>query len=91
MGISEEINEALEKRQIVIGMNSTMNALKKGLAKKIIFTKNCAKEFKNEIKELCKISNCEHKEFNGTNIELGVLCKKPFSISVLAILKGEKE
>jgi large subunit ribosomal protein L30e len=89
--INEEINEAIEKKQIVIGMNRTMNALKKGLAKKIIFTKNCAKEFKNEIKELCKISNCEHEEFNGTNIELGVLCKKPFSISVLAILKGEKE
>ncbi|MCW1296489.1 MAG: ribosomal L7Ae/L30e/S12e/Gadd45 family protein [Candidatus Parvarchaeota archaeon] len=90
MPISDEIKKALESKELIIGKEKSMEALKKGIVKKIIFANNCMQNVKDEIIDLARINNCEFEEFNGTNMELGILCKKPFSISVIAIIKGEK-
>lgn len=81
----QEIKKALEKNELVIGTNETLNLLRKNQIKKVFFTKNAPTDVKSDMKHFCELNDVECNELDMFNDELGVVCKKPFSISVVAI------
>jgi len=71
-----------------LGSKRTIKALKSGEAKLVVMASNCPKELKQEIEKYDK----PVVMFNGTNMELGAACGKPFSVAALAIVDaGESE
>jgi large subunit ribosomal protein L30e len=82
-----EIKKNLEEGNIKIGTNSTMKSLKTGLIKKVFVTKNCPDTVKNDLSYYKKIKDFEIADIPLTNEELGNICKKPFSISILGLVK----
>jgi len=57
------------------------------MMKKIFVASNCQPMLMNDLKRYSKISDIELLETKIPNDELGTVCKKPFSIVVLGILK----
>jgi large subunit ribosomal protein L30e len=91
-GIYMDINKALKTAvatgKVLFGFEQTIKACNSGKAKLIIISSNCPE---NQLELIGKNKVPIHR-FNGTNIELGSACGKPFSISVLSVLSaGESE
>ncbi len=86
MSIQELIKKSLKKNKAIIGFEENIRALKKGNVKKIILARSPENVYK-QVKHLCKVSDIELVEFDGSNLELGAVCRKPYGIMVLGIEK----
>lgn len=75
--------KAAHEKKLVIGAERTLKFAKAGNAALAAFCSNCPEKQKFAVRG----SGIEVFEFNGTNFELGELCKKPFAVSCIAILK----
>lgn len=64
-----------------LGSKSTLKALQKGEAKAVVVASNCPKD----VLEKIKIYNVKVLQYSGTNMDLGVLCGKPFSVAAMAV------
>ncbi len=87
MDINKALRTAISTGKVYFGIEQTKKALKKGEAKLIILSSNCPSMFVNDLNKQKKISTYN---FNGSNIELGSACGKPFPISVLTVVKAGK-
>ena len=83
---TDEIKKNLKTDKLVIGMDKTVKLLKLGKLAKVFIAKNTAEITENDLNYYSKINNIELSKLNIDNEELGVLCKKPFSISVMGLL-----
>ena len=83
-----EIKKILKSGNIVIGTERTIKNLKLGRVQKVLLSSNCPARVENDINYYAGLSGTETHKLDYPNDELSVICKKPFSISVLALLKG---
>ena len=81
------LKKDLKKKGIVFGTDRTIKELKNGKVEKIYISSNCPKETRDDILYYSKLANVKIIELKENNEELAVVCKKPFSISVLSILR----
>jgi len=82
---TDEIKKLLGKENLIIGTDRTTKMLKRGELKKIFLAKNTAEETKKDIEYYAELSGVEVENLKETNEEIGILCKKPFSISVIGM------
>ena len=87
---SLDIKKLIKTKNLVIGTGRTIKNLKLGKVEKIILSSNCPERVVNDLNYYAGLSKAETIKVPYPNEELGVICKKPFSISVLSILKGAK-
>ena len=83
----EEIKKALKDKKAVIGSERTFKEIRKGSIVKVYLASNCSAETETNIGHYAKLQNIEVVKIKQPNDELGVLCKKPFLISVIGLLK----
>ena len=83
----EEIKKNLKTDKLVMGTEETIKALKAGQAKKVYLASNCKESVQKDITHYCSFENTELVVLEMPNDELGTACRKPFSISVLCMLK----
>jgi large subunit ribosomal protein L30e len=90
MDLEKTIKEKLKEDKVVIGFKSVIKLLKKGNPQMIVLANNIPEENKNMIIHNIQISNVEIKEYSNDSMNLGLVCGKPFPISVLAIKRSKK-
>ena len=61
-----------------------LKKLKRGEISKVFLASNCSKEIEEEIRYLSKINDVKVEKLKQPNEEIGLLCKKNFSVSVLS-------
>ena len=86
---STEIKKLLKSKSLIIGTEKTLKSLKLGKIDRIILSSNCPDKVTEDINYYAGLSNVETVKVPYPNEELGVICKKPFSISVLSIIKQQ--
>lgn len=74
-----------DKKKLSFGDQRTLKLLKNGGLSEVFVCSNYPK--KAEIKRLVAISDAKLNVVKHTNEELGALCKKPFSISIIGLIK----
>lgn len=84
---STEIKSLIKTKKIIIGSERTIKNLKLGKVEKVLISSNCSESMINNLTYYAKLSNTEVIKLDYTNEEIGVICKKPFSISVLGVIK----
>jgi len=85
---ASEIRKLLGTKKIVIGTERVMKQLKAGSIEKVFVTSNCPEDIREDISRYARISKAAVVELEMPNDELGIVCKKPFSISIVGIVKG---
>jgi large subunit ribosomal protein L30e len=90
MNLVNLIQEKVKAKEVVLGYNRVMKLLKTGKPKMIVIANNIPKEKKEALLHNAKLAKVEVKEFDNDNVNLGLICGKSFSVSVLAI-KGKDE
>jgi ribosomal protein L30E len=78
---------AVEKGNFIIGSDAGLKNLKLGRTEKIYLASNCSEDTKKEVERLAKIGKADVIVLGIPNDDFGVLCKKPFSISMLSVIK----
>lgn len=82
-----EIKKELDKNNVIIGYKEVVKAVKNNLVTKVFFASNIEDHKKEELDKYCKITKVDLTDINLPNDELGIVCKKAFHISALAIKK----
>jgi large subunit ribosomal protein L30e len=83
----QELKKELNTDKILIGTDRTLKSLKQGNVIKVYLSNNVAEEVKQDIEYYAGLSKVELVSLPFPNDELGAVCKKPFSISVVGLLR----
>jgi len=83
-----EIKKMLKSGGFILGTEKSIKSLKLGRVQKVLVSSNCPVGVEKDINYYAGLNGTELYKLEYPNDELGVICKKPFSISVLAFLKG---
>lgn len=89
----QTVDPAIELRKlagtdkIVIGTDLVLKQLKLGSISKVFVTVNCPDKIRESVERYADFSKAEVVKLKIPNEELGIVCKKPFSISVAGIKK----
>lgn len=84
-----EIKKLLKSGSFVIGTERTIKSLKLGKVQKVLVSSNCPARVESDLSRYSQLSGAEFHKLDYPNDELSIICKKPFSISVLAFLKQQ--
>lgn len=84
------IKDAVKDNKVIFGYKRALKDLKKGKPKIIIHSNNVPKAKLEDIMHNAKIAGVDVKQYPDDNVNLGLLCGKPFSVGVLAIKGSEK-
>ena len=85
--ILSDIKKDLKTRKIIIGTEVVMKNLKLNKLEKIYVASNCNESSKKELEYYSKLLKIPVIKLKQPNDELGVICKKQYSISMLGVLK----
>ena len=85
---STDIKKLLETKRAVIGTDRTLKGLRAGTLEKVFVSANTPADIRETISYYSRLSNTELIELKDTNEELGVVCRKPFSISLIGITRA---
>lgn len=88
INVDKSLIKAVKTGKVIIGANRTVDAAADGSAKMVILASNCPEDVKKKVQE----TNVPVLEYEGTSVELGPVCGKPFTIAAMAILDaGESD
>lgn len=87
---SAEIKKMMKAGNIIIGTEKTLKSLKLGRIQQVFLSSNCPEKVEKDIAYYAGLVGAESLKLEYPNDELGTICKKPFSISVMALLKSAK-
>ena len=82
-----DVRKYLKEKKLVIGTKETFSELRLGKLQSVLLSSNCPEGVKRDFERFCNISGCKIEQLAIPNDELGVLCRKQFSVSVLGLLK----
>lgn len=82
-----DIKKELKTRKIVIGTKIVIKNLRLNKLEKVYIASNCNEISKKELEYYSKLLNIPIITLKQPNDELGVICKKQYSISMLGVLK----
>ena len=82
-----DLRKLLTSNKLVIGSDRTLSLLRQNKLSAIILSSNCSEKIKAEIEHYSAMQKLEIEHSKHNNEELGTICKKPFPISILSVLK----
>jgi len=83
----EEIRSLLGNERLLIGTSEIIKSLRDNKLDTVYASSNCNETTFKDLERYCKLSGTELIKLSIPNDELGIICKKPFSIAVLGIKK----
>lgn len=83
--VTREIRRAVDTGKVVFGVRQTEKSILEGKAKLIVTAKNAPLAQKEKILHKAGLSEVHIIEANESGLELGSVCGKPFSVSVMAV------
>lgn len=85
--MSTEIKKLLGNEKLLIGADRVLKALRVNKIEKVFVSSNCNPNNLSDIKHYASFNKVVIEELDVPNDELGVICKKTFSVSTLGILR----
>lgn len=84
MKMLENLKKALNDKNMIYGTDRTIKALKLGTVKEVFLASNCTKKTEEDVMHYAKLSGAEVKKLEIIDKEIGMICKKHHSVSVLS-------
>jgi large subunit ribosomal protein L30e len=83
----QSIRKLIGTKKLIVGTEKTLKALKLGKIDKVYMASNCEEFVEKRINHYGNLKKVSLVKLDCPNDELGTLCKKPFSISVISLIK----
>ncbi len=89
MDFNVSLRKAIKTGEVILGRNETENSIQQGKARLVIVASNSPESFKQRVTQ--KEGLAVHV-FEGSSMQLGKACGKPFLVSALAVIDpGESD
>jgi len=85
MDIDRGIRVAVDTGNVILGSKKSIQNLKLGKGKLVIMAENAPDDVKEDVEYYAKLSNIPIYVYNGSSVELGSVCGKPFTVTTLII------
>jgi len=86
--ISNDIRLAVDSGVTAIGARSVLRSVKGDRARLVIVAARGKEGSRGDIEHLAKVAEVPVVEYDGTPVDLGTLCGKPFSVSMLSVIEA---
>lgn len=86
MDIDRGIRVAVDTGNVTLGSAKSIQSLKLGKGKLVIMALNCPEDIREDVNYYSKLSNISVYDYEGTSVELGSVCGKPFTVATLIIM-----
>jgi len=83
--VDKAISTAVKTGKVVLGAESAVKNAQTGKAKLLVISANCPAEIRSDIEYYAGLSGVKIMVYQGTSIDLGMVCKKPFTVSALTV------
>jgi large subunit ribosomal protein L30e len=83
----EDIRKLLTTKKLIIGGDEVLKNARKGGLVKVYHASNADKLTIKDLTKYADLSGFELLDTKLSNDDLGTTCKKPFSISIIGVLK----
>lgn len=83
--VNKAIATTVKTGRVLFGVNNAVKNVKTGRAKLIVLAVNCPKRVREDIEYYSRLSAVPVVIYNGTSIDLGAVCGKPFMVSALTV------
>jgi large subunit ribosomal protein L30e len=90
MELEKLIKEKTKEGKILLGFKTVIKSLKINKPELVVIANNVPDDKRKIVELNAKVSKVQVKEYKKDNVNLGLLCGKPFSVSVLAVKRGKK-
>ena len=80
-----DFKKLLAANKLILGTEETIKKIRGGKISKVYLVSNCENSVRVDIHHLCSLGNVPCVVLSQTNDEIGVVCKKPFAISVVGV------
>jgi large subunit ribosomal protein L30e len=85
MDVDRGIRVAVDTGNVTLGSKKTIQALKLGNGKLVIIAENCPQEVTDDVMQYSKLSQIPVYTFQGTSVDLGSICGKPFTVATMVV------
>lgn len=85
MDVEKSIRLAVDTGKVVLGEKETLRAVQNKEVKLVIASANCRPESKKTLDAHSKLSEIKVFDFEGSGVDLGSICGKPFVVSMLGV------
>ena len=85
MSLGKAIRMCLDSGKVKLGLRATTKDAMLGHGKLIVLAQNMPAPEASDIRRYCSLSRLPLVTFEGTSMELGSVCGKPFPVSALSI------
>jgi large subunit ribosomal protein L30e len=85
--LANDIRLAVDSGKAVFGVKESVDSIMASKAKVVVVASSNKKDRINDILHLAKFSSVRVVVFQGNPMNLGVVCGKPHSVSVLSIME----
>ena len=83
----ETLKKALKEKKLVLGLAETQKYANVKKLKEIVIAANTPNTTETKLNKIAELSKIKLNKTDVKNDELGAICKKPYSVSVVGILK----
>lgn len=90
MDASKEIRRAADTGRVFYGYRQTERSVLKGDGKLVIVSRNLPCEQEERLRHIAALSGIPVYAFEGTALQLGSVCGKPFPVSVMLVADAGK-
>jgi large subunit ribosomal protein L30e len=85
MELPAAIKRIMETGKVELGTNSTLSGISDGKVRLVVLASNCPKAAKRDIERYAGLGSVPVVTFDGTALQLGELCGKPFVVAALGV------
>jgi large subunit ribosomal protein L30e len=90
--VNKQIEIAVRTGKVAFGVKEALDAARSAKAKLLIMASNCPKPHKQDILQYAKQSSVPIYSYQGSSVDLGGACLKPFMVAVLTVKEpGDSE
>ena len=85
MDVDRGIRVAVDSGNVTLGSDKSVQGIKLGKGKLVIIAQNCPVDIREDVMHYSKLSDIPVYDYEGTSLELGSVCGKPFTVATLII------
>ncbi|BBL62682.1 LSU ribosomal protein L30E [Methanobrevibacter arboriphilus JCM 13429 = DSM 1125] len=85
MDVDRGIRVAVDTGDVTLGSEKSIQSLKLGKGQLVVVAQNSPNEILEDVEYYSKLSEIPVHTFEGTSVELGSVCGKPFTVATLVI------
>jgi ribosomal protein L30E len=82
---TQDIRKLQEQDKLIIGFNNVRQAVQENKTSQVLIASNAEVSRSERMNQYCSLSDISAENVDLSNQQLGTACRKPFSISFLAV------